>query len=146
MCQGKYGPHGEPFFFLIQKESAIAPNSETFSPFINPDIRPHVFSADVLAHCLAHHGGRRKRWGWISSPRAGGRMENGLPKVGKGEAWSEDESVSFTASRKGYMCNEALPVIGLHGPGDTISLFLQDWELAKVVSLDMLCQEMHEAW
>ena len=28
---GKYGPYGQIFFFLIEKEPAIAPNSETFS-------------------------------------------------------------------------------------------------------------------
>ena len=49
------------------------------------------------------------------------------------------------------MGNEALHVIGLHGPGGKISLFLLDWELAKVAlsgrtALDMQCQEMHEAW
>ena len=32
-----------------------------------------------------------------------------------------------------------------------MSLFLEDWELASValschIALDMLCQEMHEAW
>ena len=69
----------------------------------------------------------------------------------EGEAWSEDESVSSTASRKGNMCNGALHVIGLHGPSDNISLFLQDRELAKValschMALEMLCQEMQEAW
>ena len=48
---GKYGPHGELLFFLIYKERAIAPNSETFSPFINPDIRTVLFSADVLKKC-----------------------------------------------------------------------------------------------
>ena len=42
--------------------------------------------------------------------------------------------------------SDALFVIGLHGSGDTIALFLQDWEVAKVVStchtaLDMLCQD-----
>ena len=47
------------------------------------------------------------------------------------------------------MNNEVLHVIGLHGSGDRISLFLQDWELAKValschVALDILCQEMCE--
>ena len=36
---GKYGPHGELFFFLIQKEPATMPGSETFSPFFNADIR-----------------------------------------------------------------------------------------------------------
>ena len=49
------------------------------------------------------------------------------------------------------MCNHALHVIGLYGPGDKVSLFLKGWELARValschIALDMLCQEMHEAW
>ena len=35
----KYGPHGELFFFLIQKEPATVPGSETFSPFFNADFR-----------------------------------------------------------------------------------------------------------
>ena len=53
--------------------------------------------------------------------------------------------------REGNVCNDALHVIWLYGLGDKISLFLQDWELAKValschMALDMLCQEMHEAW
>ena len=30
------------------------------------------------------------------------------------------------------MCNDALRVIGFHGPGDKISLFVHDWELARV--------------
>ena len=46
-------------------------------------------------------------------------------------------------------CNGALFVIGLHGSGHTIALFLQDWEVAKVAlscheAMDMLCQELHE--
>ena len=69
----------------------------------------------------------------------------------EGEVWSEDESVSSSGSREGNVCNDALHVIGLHGPGDKISLLLQDRELARVASschmaLDMLCQEMNEAW
>ena len=44
---------------------------------------------------------------------------------------------------------EALYVIGLHGSGDNISRYLQDWEVAKVAlscqeALDMLCQELYE--
>ena len=31
---GKYGPHGVLLFFLIQKKSAIVPNSEAFNSFI----------------------------------------------------------------------------------------------------------------
>ena len=68
----------------------------------------------------------------------------------EGEAWSEDEDASSTASREGNVCKDALHVVGLHGPSDKISLFLQDWDLAMValschMELDMLCQEMHEA-
>ena len=68
-----------------------------------------------------------------------------------GEAWSEDESVSSCGSREGNVCNDALHVIGLDGPGDRISLFLQDWKLAKValschMALDMPCQEMNGSW
>ena len=48
------------------------------------------------------------------------------------EAWSEDESVSFNGSRESNVGNGALRVIGLYGLGDKISLFLKDWELAKV--------------
>ena len=50
----------------------------------------------------------------------------------EGEARSEDESVFSSGSREGNVCNDALHVIGMHGLGDKISLFLQDWELAKV--------------
>ena len=37
------------------------------------------------------------------------------------------------------------------GPSDKIFLFLREWKLAKValschMALDMLCQEIHEAW
>ena len=48
---GKYGPDGELVFFLIQKEPAMVPGRETFSPFFNADIRTLLFSADVLRKC-----------------------------------------------------------------------------------------------
>ena len=31
---GKYGPHGELLFFLIQKKLAMVPNSEAFNSFL----------------------------------------------------------------------------------------------------------------
>ena len=70
-----------------------------------------------------------------------------LGKLGQA---SEDEGVSSSVSRGNNVCNGALHVTGLHGPGDKISLFLEDWELARLalsrhVALDMLCQEMQEA-
>ena len=46
----------------------------------------------------------------------------------------------LVGSREGNVCNDALHVVGLHGPGDKISLFLQE-------SCRMpLCKEMREAW
>ena len=36
---GKYGPHGELFFVLIQKEPATMLGSETLGPFFAADIR-----------------------------------------------------------------------------------------------------------
>ena len=60
----------------------------------------------------------------------------GFPKSpmweSEGEAWSEDESVSSRVSGEDNVCNEALHFIGLSGPSDQVSLFLQGWELAKV--------------
>ena len=48
---GKYGPHGEHFFFLIQKEPAMASGNKNFSPFFDADIRAPFFSAGVLKKC-----------------------------------------------------------------------------------------------
>ena len=48
---GKYRPHGELFFFLIQKDLASMPGIETCSPFFTADIGTPSFSADVLKKC-----------------------------------------------------------------------------------------------
>ena len=69
----------------------------------------------------------------------------------EGAALSEDENASSSGSREGNVCNDALHVIGLCGPGDKISLRWEDWELAKValtchMALDMLCQELNGPW
>ena len=40
--------------------------------------------------------------------------------------WSEDESVSSSVTDENNVCNGALHVIGLYGPGDKVSLFLED--------------------
>ena len=44
----KYGPHGELFFFLMQKSPLVC---ETFSPLFNADICTPRFSVDVLKKC-----------------------------------------------------------------------------------------------
>ena len=84
---GKYGPHGELFCFLIQKEPAIAPNSETFSPFIDPGIRLPCFSEDVLKKCAfiaLHVMAEEVRDGdGFQVPQLGAKWKNGLPKESK---------------------------------------------------------------
>ena len=57
--------------------------------------------------------------------------------------------MSSSSSDENNVGNDALFVIGLHGSGDTIALFLQDWEVAKValschIALDMLWQELYD--
>ena len=75
----------------------------------------------------------------------------GLHMTAEENAWRSDSgsSASSSSSCEDNVGNDALYVVGLHGSGDTIALFLQDWEVAKValschIALDMLCQEMHE--
>ena len=122
-----------------------------FGPLFNADICTPLFSADLLKKCalLALHiiAEEGRDGDGFQVPGLGDERKMGRPKSpmweSEGEAWSEDEDASSTASREGNVCHDALHVVGLHGPGDKISLFLQDWVFLK---LDMLCQEMHEAW
>ena len=102
--------------FLIQKEPATVLVGETCSSFFNADIRT-LFSADVLEKCalLALHE----------------IAEEGRDGAGYHVPGSEDENASCSGPRDGKVCNDALHVIGLYGPGDEITLFLQGWELAK---------------
>ena len=101
---GKYGPHGELLFFLIQKKPEMVPNSEAFNSFIGDGFQ--------------------------------------IPEL-------KSESEASDGYQAGNLNNEALHVIGLHGPGDKISFCLQDQEMAKValsfrMALDILCQDMYE--
>ena len=116
-------------------------------------------SADVVKKCalIAFHeiAEEGRNGDGCHVPSFEDERKVGCPKSpmweSEGEAWSEDESVSSCGSREGNVCNDASHVIGLHGHGGKISYFLKDWELTKValschMALDMLCQEMHEAW
>ena len=64
------------------------------------------------------------------------------------EALSEDENLSSSDSREDNVCNDALHVIGLYGPGDKVSL---PWRLGAreggvKLSHCLGYVEMHEAW
>ena len=68
-----------------------------------------------------------------------------------GESCSESEGLSSSDVREHNVESIALNVMEQDQSCEKISLFLEDWELARVAlschnALDMLCQEMHEAW
>ena len=94
---GKYGPHGELFFFLVQKELATVPVGGTFSPFYNADIRISLFCYDLLKKCalfalhvIAEEGIDGDEY---YVPGLGDEWKMGCPKSpmveSEGEAWSD---------------------------------------------------------
>ena len=94
--------------------------SEAFSPFFNADIRTTFFSckkcALIALHVIAEEG---RDGDGCHVPGLGDEWEKGCPKSPMwergDEAWSEDESVSDSASREDNVCNDALHAIGLYG-------------------------------
>ena len=124
---GKYGPHGEFFFFLIQSRQRCRAVRHS-ALFFDADIRTLLCSADVLEQCallalrtIAEEG---RDGDGCHGPGLGDEWNMGCPKSpmwqSEGEAWSEDESVSSSGSREDNVGNDALHVIGLYGSGDQI--------------------------
>ena len=114
------GPYGELFFFLLKKEPMVLRELVRFGPSIPVEAVKACALVDL--HMMAE--------------------EN---------SWRTDGGSSFSSngSSENNVGSDALFVIGLHGSGDTIALFLQDWEVAEValschIALDMLCQELYE--
>ena len=148
---GKYGPHGELFFFLIQKEPASMPGSETFSPLLNADIRTSFSSADVLKKCalIALHliaaEGRGGEDGCHSPDLEGTngswaaqRVQCGRVKAKLGQRTKACLQVTLGKAMCATNRCMSLGCMGLVAR----SLFLKDWELAKValtchMALDM---------
>ena len=67
------------------------------------------------------------------------------------ESWTESEGASSSEQCEYNMESSSLRVMVQDQSGEKVCLFLEDWELARValsghITLDMLCQEMHEAW
>ena len=67
------------------------------------------------------------------------------------ESWEESEGDSSSEQSEHNVESLALNAVGQDQSGEKFTLFLEDWELGRValschIALDMLCQEMHEAW
>ena len=159
MCQGSMGRMASSFSSLFRRSPRRCRVARPLAPSSLLTSAPPFFSADVLKKCallgmnLTAEEGRGGGSG-CRTLKLGDSRRYGCPwspmLESEGEAWYEDDGVSASVSRENNVCNDALHVIGLYGPGDKISLFLKDWELARValschIALDMLCQEMHEA-
>ena len=79
-------------------------------------------------------------------------MGNGLPKESNVGEWRRRLVGRRKCVFKWFSRRQCVQRgVGLHGPGGKISFLLKDWDLAKValschMALDMLCQEVQEAW
>ena len=93
-ARGKYGPHGELFFFLIKKEQVVASNEVLPCPLV---------SAETLKACaliglhLSAAGGDAGSSGSLS-PELGDMWKYGCPNRydwdGDVESWTESEGTS----------------------------------------------------
>ena len=89
-------------------------------------------------------------FGKISGARSTNAQKS-LDWESDGESWTESEGISSSEQREHNVESLALNVMVLDQSGEKISLFLEDCEVARValschVALDMLRQEVHEAW
>ena len=116
---GRYGPYGELSFFLLKKEPMVLRELVRFG--LSIPVESLKACALIGLHIMIQENSERS--------------ENGC-------------CVSSSSSDENNVGNDALFVIGSHGSGDTIALFLQDWVVRVALSchmaLDMLCQESHE--
>ena len=134
---GTYPPYGELFFFLLEKEPLVLRELSR----LGPSIRPH---GELLLLLVQKEPTLVPDSEAFNSYIGDGFL---IPELKDGSEASKDEQAD--SSSENNVGNGALFVIGLHGSGDAIARFLQDWEVAEMTlscqkALDMLCQELHD--
>ena len=65
--------------------------------------------------------------------------------------WAGSEGTSSLEYYEHNVGNLAIEVVGQNWSSEVISLFFEDWEVGRValschLSMDLLCQEMRDAW
>ena len=129
---GKYGPHSELFFFLIRKEPVALTKAVPFKPFV---------SAETLKACALiglHLLEEEEEAGSSGSQSLDleDMWKNGCPKSpdwdSDVESWTESEGTSSSEQSEHYVESTGLTVMRQDLSGEHISLFLDDWELARV--------------
>ena len=148
---GKCGPHSELFLFLIRKEPVALTKAVPFQPFVSAETL--VACALIGLHLLAAE--YEIVASGSQSPDLGDMWRYGCPRSpdwdGNVQSWTESKGTSSHEQRERNVESLAPNVMGQDQSGEKMSLFLEDWELGRValschIALDMLCQELHEAW
>ena len=122
-----------------------------FRPFVSPE----TLNARALIglHLMAEENASVSSGSL--SPRLGDTWRYGCPKSpdwdSDVDSWTDSEGTSSSQLCEHNVESPALHIIGQNWSGEKISLFLEDWELARValschIALDILCPEMHEDW
>ena len=153
---GRYGPYGELFFFPFKREPTVLRELIRFAPSIPFEAVKACALVGLLM--MAEEDSWRTDSGssFSLSSSSENNVGNGasrphgellfslIQKKPDSEAFNSFIGDGFLVPElKGgseasddvqadNVSNESLYVIGLHGSGDKISLFLQDWEVAKV--------------
>ena len=146
---GKYGPHGELFFFFIKKKPEVVLSEVLPDPFVSAEtlkscalIGLHLLAAENEAgSCSGQFPDLGDMWKFGCSALAGiATLSHGQKAKALHLLSSEHDVESF-----------ALNVMEQDLSGEKISLFLENCELGRValschIALDLMYQEMHEAW
>ena len=146
----EYGPHSELFFFLIRKEPVALTLAVPFESFVCAETLKAW--ALIGLHLLAAKGEAGSSGS--QSPDSADMWRYGCPESTRDsdvESWTESEGASSSEQCQHNVESVALNVLGQDQSSEEISLFLEDWELARVtlscrIALDVLCQEMPEPW
>ena len=122
---GKYGPHGELFFFLLKKEPMVLSELVEFGP---------CFSAETVKACALI--GLHMMAVEIALRSDRDSSPDGCPKY---PFWSDDnleeergEDASSVEYYEHNVDNLVIGVVGHHWTSEVIALFLDYWEVGRV--------------
>ena len=131
----EYGPYGDLFFFFFKKEQLVLRKMD-FGHCIP------VETIKTCALCGLHMVAEEDMWRYECPKNPDWNSDVGV--------WTRSEGTSSSEMYEHNVESLALEVIGQNWSGEMVSLFLEDWELARValschLAPDLLCQEMQES-
>ena len=123
---GKYGTHGELFFFLVKKEQVVASNDVSSNPFVSAETLKAC--ALIGLHLLAAEGEAGSGGG--QSLDVGDMWRQGCPKSPE---WISSCSASETSLGCGvHEHNSECRAIEVNGQDWSSEVVVEDWELGRV--------------